>query len=213
MENIEPELQKKMNRYIERAAILAKLPKKNLEDLNIDSVQLELIKDNIDDFNSLPNLQQGLNATVVAFSTPTDSQDETRLARTLDNPMGFFLEHAPEDFRKIYNEDFIKSANEVLKPPVEDLLKKFQARDGMGCFWCQVGIWAALLIIVGAVLYFTAGTAMAVLIGLVGHMLIVSLAFAIGVAVSTIEGILAGVAVILIEAFIYALCQEFRACN
>ena len=188
-------------------------------------VAVEIIKK----YRNTPVLDTNLNSTLAKFD-----DDSLALASRLkgvddfhedpiyDDPMGTFLSYAPDDYRSSFSAEFIQEANEILKPIIDEELTKLTCDlknrkiEGLPtgvlkCWICQIGIWAAIVIIIGAIIAISQGSLIAPLLALQVGIIPVLVAItgipeAIVATTCTIAGATFGTV-------IRGLCKAMRACS
>ena len=141
---------------------------------------------------------------------------EDRLRGIQEDPMGEFLKYAPENYRESFSEDFLSRANEILKHLVNNKLSMLRSNTSLGASWwkctiCQVGMWASLVIILGAAIAISQGALVAP---------ILALDVGLGVVLAAITGLsegailaLAGGAGLTFGILISELCKALNACS
>lgn len=123
-----------------------------------------------------------LKETRMAFATQA-SQDAELLKRYITGPVETFLEFAPETLRARFTEDQKRELNAVLSSPEnltrvsnalhvmghvtsQDVSRQDLLTSGWGSAFCKIGLWAAIVLAVGAAIAVSQGAAIAPLIAL-----------------------------------------------
>jgi len=128
-----------------------------------------------------PDTLEQLRATARAFAIDA-KQDPDVLKRYKDRPMDVFLEYAPEHLRTQFNDTFLNKINmailseETYRQRLSDAQhvmtyvasRQLKQQELLGAGWgkafCEIGLWSAIVLALGAAIAISQGALIAPLI-------------------------------------------------